>query len=1736
MAGSRSRRSTGSASLLGSSPRDPNSCSFEDFLHYLDSSLSRNVFPRLSESTIKKMKATLAKLRQDDLQVATDIVERIVTAMDAFQEACSQLHSSAFVAIVRIFIHAEISIPRERGLYLLYEFLHNANKKQEEIDDIQKLLSDIGKDCLELIFVTFCDKSESYKTRRWLGLMVLELTSHCDGNMVLIGCMPENKRRKLGSQVLYEGNEIMRTMSARVLTTLTVSGIVEKESLFPEKTEKELIAQYPEQGPSASQWDKSFSSYLDGIWGKISNSENHGTIEFALNLVTFPEYLQAERASTYHRSIYMVLEDCVYIYTHSESNGFDTAVDIPFHLISDIRVEPTPLDRSIGGKSPADLILHIKGTSDDQAYVNSSPSELSVVQLTFKDMAVATSISEAVQSCRAKLNKETGGRGTTGNNERASRHRDRSEQANLIKVSQNDEELTLEGNHKAKFTKQTRSVKFSQSDEGIVLDGNRRVKPTKQTDFTNSSQSDEDLILYENSGGTNEKAVRQTSFRKVSQSDQELVLPTRKSQPVLAAASEIQEQAEVSRVRKPNKLLHQAATEVYTRSKANEASGMTIDASDDFGTPSPHIHQNSLVTFPSNPADDTLPPTQHDESTDELPRMPPVTARPKRKTALKSKKPLHGSNKAGDKEITASKSTNRQGNASEPKHPLAKSGIIGQYQDTGDMDIALEKASKHHSEKINKGWDIEPDSPKSAAPPLKKPVETRKRAPRKGKPALDAPDHKNQGTTLHAVPAKDATNESADDRPGPSNRANKQSLTKVAQTEQADKKENSAIATAESTDTKKGKRKQPLKPKAALRIKEPVSRDLDMPQADVGGQHGESDTLDPLQLHENFFEEAFHDYELPNIDDEPSFTPGPPVSAMTKMAGKMIDMFGLGSKSPHPQRKVRVYGKGSKRGTPVPQKQPKPKTQLSLKGKEREEMDSSPAVEPRPEQPEQKRRPATAEKSPAIKVEKDAEVICISSDEESEGDPGDIEPHLPEEIEQAATIKLGKKTTSAAAGQTEYSIPDLLEEPSDLSPDDQSTPAMAYLLPPPVPAPVAPTKLRNPVHASDLVDDHLSRKTPIVAFGKKGPKNQGVPSTVKPKPAESVNSKPDIAKLVNTVALGPPRKRPSPEPTSHSEGTLAKRTKTVEVDTDRDTDDDARNDHIGDMLPHVLKPSSPFDPQQDSLICSSQQSRVDENGSPHARPTIVEEAANMAQLRKRTLSMPLSMPKNMSHTGQSKYIMTEKGPIDEPDDDMRLDFDDEPTAVQCSGSPSPNQKSQFLGKEKEITINPRYLLSRPSKAGKNAEVIPETDHASTVKSVNPFEEKQPRQLSNFAKRLKGEQPFRSKVTRIAEPPTQSLVKTANCHRRKRSFAPEPEAMVHDPEKTLVEAENQYPWKRARSISLCNSDSSSDTTDDNASAAASEEEELTPEMAWRNSLPPHYQNMTETLICMVHTLVKDLVDKETAIDDLVDEYTRNGTRHVEELERKASADRRELESQFSNTLQKVTRSLQQAKEATIALNSEWEDIDNVEAQWRKGQHELQDLMNERMKSVVDVAPKKRSSIRAKVSRSGSGMMTRPANYQPSESFGAGVSDDFLNTKKDKRTIKHSAFVNRIEKANTKTLKRRRPSKKLVATLESLADALPDFDDDGNGETVVGDARIKHRSLKSRPGATKRREKLEKMERERFGKNMAQLSATSDAMPAVEGEAPAPAAATANKWAALRGFISQTLEQKPEFVKS
>ena len=130
------------------------------------------------------------------------------------------------------------------------------------------------------------------------------------------------------------------------------------------------------------------------------------------------------------------------------------------------------------------------------------------------------------------------------------------------------------------------------------------------------------------------------------------------------------------------------------------------------------------------------------------------------------------------------------------------------------------------------------------------------------------------------------------------------------------------------------------------------------------------------------------------------------------------------------------------------------------------------------------------------------------------------------------------------------------------------------------------------------------------------------------------------------------------------------------------------------------------------------------------------------------------------------------------------------------------------------------------------------------------------------------------------------------------------------------------------------------------------------------------------------------------------------------------------------------------------------------------------------------------------------------------------------------IRHSALISRIEKSKPSSKKRRRPSKKLITNLESLVEALPHVSEERGREMITGDIRIKHKSLKTRPGVLKKKETLITMEKERFNKNMAQMIQLSNASDEAESQNTALDSNhdKANRWAAIRGFVKQTMEQR------
>lgn len=131
------------------------------------------------------------------------------------------------------------------------------------------------------------------------------------------------------------------------------------------------------------------------------------------------------------------------------------------------------------------------------------------------------------------------------------------------------------------------------------------------------------------------------------------------------------------------------------------------------------------------------------------------------------------------------------------------------------------------------------------------------------------------------------------------------------------------------------------------------------------------------------------------------------------------------------------------------------------------------------------------------------------------------------------------------------------------------------------------------------------------------------------------------------------------------------------------------------------------------------------------------------------------------------------------------------------------------------------------------------------------------------------------------------------------------------------------------------------------------------------------------------------------------------------------------------------------------------------------------------------------------------------------------------------MKSSSFMSRVAlSAGVKKSKKRTGrgrSQKLKTTLDSLADALPELEAGMGGEEILA-GKIKHKSLRSKKGALKRKEQVVKGEMERFGVSMAKLSEAQPQSTQKKAEASAPS----SRWAALRGYISSTMDQNPAFV--
>jgi len=225
-----------------------------------------------------------------------------------------------------------------------------------------------------------------------------------------------------------------------------------------------------------------------------------------------------------------------------------------------------------------------------------------------------------------------------------------------------------------------------------------------------------------------------------------------------------------------------------------------------------------------------------------------------------------------------------------------------------------------------------------------------------------------------------------------------------------------------------------------------------------------------------------------------------------------------------------------------------------------------------------------------------------------------------------------------------------------------------------------------------------------------------------------------------------------------------------------------------------------------------------------------------------------------------------------------------------------------------------------------------------------------------------------------------------------------------------------------------------------------------------------------------------------------------------------------------------------------------------------------------------AKSKRTPLRARTQAATKSATS--ANSSGSETATARTTP--VAPKKAKRIAKHSLLLNRvresgIRKAENVGSKKRRRAKPIGAVgevsdlrsalvnivsededahWEGLSDDADEYEEDVNGDTAIaraglrkarvrsrrkadaGEGKMVMKSLSSRPGAAKRKVAMEGRERERFGRNLAQMAAVN---PSGRGSGVGHAETTngndlsgqSEKWAALRKFIGGTMIQNKAF---
>ncbi|KAI9781582.1 MAG: hypothetical protein M1835_004273 [Candelina submexicana] len=472
-----------------------------------------------------------------------------------------------------------------------------------------------------------------------------------------------------------------------------------------------------------------------------------------------------------------------------------------------------------------------------------------------------------------------------------------------------------------------------------------------------------------------------------------------------------------------------------------------------------------------------------------------------------------------------------------------------------------------------------------------------------------------------------------------------------------------------------------------------------------------------------------------------------------------------------------------------------------------------------------------------------------------------------------------------------------------------------------------------------LVDDNAIRKTPIISFGKNGPRNQGVPSVNKPSPRKrNAQSKFPTSHLTieKPTQVQPKRKHEdNVQAPLHTTPTVKRQKSVIVVPR---IIENVRLDVTESRSPSLAD----FSPRQ-----SSQGTRVDEYGSPVPIVSFVQKPIALASHVPDALGISRSDDPDDSTDG-NRNKTGERTHDDLSEEGVFLHDNDQPTA-NPGDTPDRGNPEILLGQNSprgELKAVPAVTAHRVAPGGKFINV--QTNDVVEIETSlqDPFVLRGSQGSGTFMDKLQAQIP-RSKMQLEGR-------STAN-NNNGSEVAFDRTTQEDDPEKTLLGIGDYRDLSYASAEHSTTSLScSSQTTKYSATSGGVSEAAPDSQKEWRALLQPHQRRTVDVLRSITARLVRHLVDQETAITDIAQDYLQNGITLIDALEKHQTGDIARIQEGIDRTKAELARDLEQATEGIAQGNQEARQYSTATLlKKHKGQRQMFDqMMTDALRSVVE----------------------------------------------------------------------------------------------------------------------------------------------------------------------------------------